>query len=310
MLKKFKPRQIVHDWQKSMKTHHGRMLTLAGVAGLLYFPTWAGTLLSSVFSGSASLLFVGGFLYFGLKNLWTERDTLRQMPVSRDDRLIGHMLIVGGTFWLPFCRDSISLQAFVWMIVLVGVAWSSFGFSIFTRYPIASLMILVSMYPSTVFLANRIFNSIIEPRVAETFTAWLGTKALHIIGQPAEAVKNFIVVGEKSVYVGYPCTGFDMAFSLTGLSLLLGLSLKQVWWRIGLAMVSGIAIAIVFNIPRVVMLVLAVLYWGQSTFDFWHGPWGGQIFSAIMFTVAYYVVFAIYQLKSPGAMAANDNGKG
>ena len=306
MLKKLKPRQILHYWQQSLKTHHGRMLNLAGVAGLLYFPTWAGTLLSTILFGSAALLFNGGFLYFGLKKLWTQRDTLRQMPISRDERLIGHMLIVGGAFWLPFSRDSVSLQALIWLLVVVGVAWSSFGLSLFWRYPVASLMILVSMYPNNVFLAERLFTSIIEPQVVESFTAWLGSIALQVIGQPANAAKNFIVVGEKSVLVAYPCTGFDMALSLTGLSLWLGLSLKQVWWRISLAMLSGIAIAIVFNIPRVVVLVLAVLYWGQSTFDFWHGPWGGQIFSGIMFTVAYYVVFAIYQLKSPGSMAATE----
>ena len=310
MVKKFNLKQFFHFWQQSLKTHHGRILTLAGVAGLLYFPVWAGTLLPSVLSGSASIFLNGGFFYFGLRTLWTQRDTLGQMPVSHDDRLIGHMLIVGSAFWLPFCRDSVSLQAFIWMMVVVGVACSSFGFSIFWRYPVASLMILVSMYPNNVFLAERIFTSIIEPQVAENFTAWLGSIALQVIGQPAIAIKNLIVVREESVNVAYGCTGFDMALSLTGLSLVLGLYLKQVWWRISLAMVSGIAIAIVFNIPRVVVLVLAVIYWGQSTFDFWHGPWGGQIFSAIMFTVAYYVVFAIYQLKSPGAMAANDNGKG
>ncbi|WP_414550909.1 cyanoexosortase C [Anabaena sp. CCY 0017] len=307
MLKKLKPKQILHYWQQSLKTHHGRMLNLAAVAGLLYFPVWAGTLLSSVISGNASILFNGGFLYFGLKKLWTERDTLRQVPVSRDDRLIGHMLIVGSAFWLPFCRNSVSLQAFVWLIVVLGVGWSSFGFNLFRRYPIASAMILVSMYPSSVFLANRLFASIIEPRVVETFTAWLGSMALQVIGEPAMAAKNLIVVREQSVIVGFACTGFDMALSLTGLSFWLGLSLKQNWWRISMAMVSGIAIAIVFNVPRVVMLVLAVLYWGQSTFDFWHGPWGGQIFSGIMFTVAYYVVFAIYQLNSTAAMATNDN---
>ncbi len=310
MLKKLKPRQIIHIWQQSLKTHHGRMLTLAGVTGLFYFPVWAGTLLSTILFGSAALLFNGGFLYFGLKKLWTERDTLRQMRVSHDERLIGHLLIMGSAFWLPFCRDSVSVQAFIWLLVVVGVGWSSFGFRLFWRYPLACLMILVSMYPNTVFLADRIFSSIIEPEVAENFTAWLGSIALQVIGQPAIAAKNLILVGEESVRVGYACTGFDMVISLTGLSLWLGLTLKQVWWRISLAMVSGIAIAIVFNIPRVVVLVLAVLYWGRPTFDFWHGPWGGQIFSGIMFTVAYYVVFAIYQLKSPGAMAANDNGKG
>ncbi|TVP66408.1 MAG: cyanoexosortase C [Nodularia sp. (in: Bacteria)] len=310
MLKKLKPKKILHIWQQSLKTHHGRMLTLAGVAGLFYFPVWAGTLLSTILFGSAALLFNGGFLYLGLRKLWTQRETLRQMPVSGDERLIGHMLIVGSAFWLPFCRDSVSLQALIWLLVVVGVACSSFGFRIFWRYPVASLMILVSMYPNNVFLAERIFTSIIEPQVAENFTAWLGSIALQVIGQPAIAAKNFIVVGEKSIHVAYPCTGFDMAISLTGLSLWLGLTLKQVWWRISLAMVSGVAIAIVFNIPRVVVLVLAVLYWGKSTFDFWHGPWGGQIFSGIMFTVAYYVVFAIYQLNSPKPMAANDNGKG
>ena len=44
-------------------------------------------------------------------------------------------------------------------------------------------------------------------------------------------------------------------------------------------MTIGIVLALAFNVPRIVLMTLAVVYWGKDAFEFWHGAWGGQIFS-------------------------------
>lgn len=38
-------------------------------------------------------------------------------------------------------------------------------------------------------------------------------------------------------------------------------------------MVVGAGLALVFNIPRIMLLTLASVYWGKERFNFWHGTW-------------------------------------
>lgn len=297
MLETLTTQRLHRQIKRSLATQHGRLLALAALAGLMYMQTWLFMQWQSIWSGSSSVIINGALLWLGFHQLWCRRDDLQQHSAAKDDRLAGHLLIMGGAFWLPFSRYSVSLQAMIWMVILIGVAWSSFGIAFFRRYAAASLMILVGMYPSSTFLFGRMLNALIAPEIFEKLVAWLGSQALELVGQNARASGNLIFLADKSVFVGYPCTGVDMAISLAGLGFIVGLVFKQSAWRIMLAMAAGVWVAVTFNIPRVMLMVMAVAYWGQESFDFWHGPWGGQIFSTVMFTVAYYVIAPIYSKK-------------
>jgi exosortase/archaeosortase family protein len=52
----------------------------------------------------------------------------------------------------------------------------------------------------------------------------------------------------------------------------------------------GAVLAYVLNIPRIVLVTYAAVYWGPYWFNFWHHSWGAQIFVGAMFTVYYYIV--------------------
>ena len=283
--------------RQSLSSKHGRLHLFALIASAVYLPTWLAEQWKSVLGGGSSLLINAALLWLGFRLLWRDRQSLQQLAPSKDDRLAGHLLIVGGAFWLPFILHSASMQALVWLLVLIGVAWSSFGLRFFWRYTSACLMILVGMYPSAIFLANRALNVLIDPEVSEKQVAWLGSQALQLIGYGANAEGNLILLNGKSAAVFYGCTGVDMAISLAGLILVVGLVFSQSIGRISLAVAIGVAIALICNIPRVMLMVIAIAYWGQESFEFWHGPWGGQIFATIMFTVAYYAIAPIYDIK-------------
>jgi len=280
-----------------MASKHGRLLVVAAVAGLVYLPTWLAVQWQSILLGGSAVVINLAFLWLGFNKLWRNRDDLQHLSASGDDRLAGHFLILGGAFWLPFSHYSTSLQSLTWILVLIGVAWSSFGITFFRRYAAASLMILIGMYPNSTFLFNRMLDALIEPAFFERLVAWLGGQGLWLIGQDASSNGSYIILADKTALVMYGCTGIDMAVSLAGLSLVVGLVFKQSVWRILLAVTTGIFIAMAFNIPRVMLMVMALAYWGQESFEFWHGNWGGQIFSAIMFTVAYYAIGPLYSQK-------------
>ena len=84
-----------------------------------------------------------------------------------------------------------------------------------------------------------------------------------------------------------------MATIIAVASLVLGLFLKQSLPKVALMTTLGVILALLANIPRIMLMAMAEAYWGKASFEFWHGFWGGQIFSSILFTIYYYVVMAV-----------------
>lgn len=288
---------------RSLTTTHGKMLALGAIAGLIFLPTWLSVIWRITFIGGKSTLLLNlGFLYFGLAKLWQNRSILVDQPVLSDDRLVGHLFIIGGFAALATQADSSSIQAFSAMLVLAGALASTFGLAILKEYPLACGMLLLSLYPDWAFLSTLIFQILTGPSFLENRMAQMGGFVLNQMGQPAVAQGQYISLPAGSVYVGSGCSGFDMAFSVAVCSLLLGLFLKQTWPKISFAILIGVCLALLLNIPRIVLLSFAGIYWGEASFDFWHGAWGGQIFSGLLFTMYYYVVMAIYK-KQPRVVA-------
>ncbi|HEY9880475.1 MAG TPA: archaeosortase/exosortase family protein, partial [Leptolyngbyaceae cyanobacterium] len=79
---------------------------------------------------------------------------------------------------------------------------------------------------------------------------------------------------------------------------IMGLFYKQRWYNTLAIMTMGIILALIFNIPRIMLLAIASVYWGKDAFKFWHGPWGGQIFASVLFTVFYYAVMALINRRT------------
>jgi exosortase/archaeosortase family protein len=155
----------------------------------------------------------------------------------------------------------------------------------------------MGMYPNATFLVDRMVYAIFDPQWIADYITLLSSQIFQLFGYGASAVNNVISINGESVIVGYPCTGVDMAISLAAMGLIIGLVFQKPLWRIGLATTLGFVIAMAANIPRVMLVVFAWSYWGPDSFDFWHGPWGGQIFSTIMFTAAYYVMAPVYDIN-------------
>uniref|UniRef100_A0A832H4U7 Cyanoexosortase C n=1 Tax=Oscillatoriales cyanobacterium SpSt-402 TaxID=2282168 RepID=A0A832H4U7_9CYAN len=297
-LNKKKKQKIQLIFNRYLKSYHGFFLVIGLIAALIYLPTWLFVLWRTTFiDGKSTVLLNFGFLYLGIDQLWRNRSSLVQYLPLEDERLIGHFLITCGAISLPFSLESASLQAFIAMLILGGVLYSSFGLQVFRNYPLSCTMLFASIYPDWAFLSNYIFHFLTGPNFLENIMAQVGSNVLNLIGQTATTDGPYIKLSSGSVLVGSGCTGFDMAFSIAGCSFLMGLWMKQSWKRITVGMLLGIVLAFVLNIPRIMLLTFAVVYWGKASFDFWHGGWGGQIFASILFTLYYYILMPIYQSK-------------
>lgn len=276
----------------SLKTTHNRILTSGLLVVLCYVSYWFGGVLLRSFNGSSGILLITA-IGFALHNLWQQRQQLTQMTAPTEDRLLGHLLIIGGVIAFPFCPFGSLPQAVVCLFILAGVACSCWSVAFFAAYPLATCLICVGLLPKLTVISKSFWQAFMPPHLLESLMAWSGSLALRAIGQPAIATDVIISLPKGAVEVGWGCNGFNMAVTMAVASLVLGLFLKQRRSTIINMMLVGALLALLFNIPRIMLVTLAAVYWGEDWFHFWHSSWGSQIFVSVLFTIYYYVIMAV-----------------
>jgi exosortase len=297
------------NWQKVQQTavdllklsgqsHHHRLVAAGLLVGACYVPLWLKDVLSSTIHGGASLLMVV-LIALGSYRLWQSRQSLGELRAAEDDRFLGHLLIIFGVLISPWCWSYEWSQKLSWLLILIGIACSTWGVSFFKRYPISVALIGFGLFPQPTLMGQLLWQSFTPPQMLENFMAWSGGLGLRAIGQPAVSQGDTLIMPNESVRVIWGCSGFDMATVMAVASLALGLFLKRNTRSVLYLMAIGITLALLANIPRIMLMAYANAYWGKASFHFWHGPWGGQIFSTIMFTIYYYIVMAMVKKRSP-----------
>ena len=285
----------------SLRSNHNRIVTCGVLVCLFYFPLWLSIVGRETLNGSADTLLNFGFIYLGVQGLLESRQQLALYKPADDDRLLGYLLILSGAAIFPLFLSSTSLQALLCMLILVGIAVCTWGAAIFRNYAVPLVLLIVSVYPQLGFVGNTLRRTLTANQL-EIWMAWLSSLGFQAVGQAAIAQDQFLSLSAdfdatKAVEVASGCSGFDMAFVLAGVGLILGLFFKQPWSKILLLIILGVVLALVFNVPRIMLLAIAVVYWGQESFKFWHGSIGGQIFSTLLLTCYYYAAMPLISRK-------------
>jgi exosortase len=289
------PKASRGNWSASLKTflqtEPGLFSAGVLILAIVYYAAWGGLMLSN---SSVSL----GFIALGAKYLWDARAQLYQEKKYPEERFIGYTLATCGLTLFVFFHASASFQYLSFVITLAGLAMALWGASFFIDHVFACCLIAIGLYPDLIFVANTLWNFATPPFWLENAMGQWAGQALILIGQPAIVEARFISIGNSAVEVASGCSGFAMAVSMACVGLLMGLFFEQPWPKTLLAIVLGIVLALIINIPRVMLLAYVVGHYDESVFKFWHGPWGGQIFMAILFTPYYYLVMAFFEGKS------------
>lgn len=289
-------RKMVHSagmWLRRLQTSHGRMVALGLVVVACYLPLWLTKLVVGALHGSGSI-FMAAALGLGLYRLWQQRSELATLEADESDRMLGYFLIGVSLLLLPLGFTTLWMQRLIWLQSFAGIALSTWGAGVFGCYPIPVFLIVLGLFPEPTAVGMTLWKTFTPPQMLERLMAWSGTLGLQAMGQPAvlaDAVS--IALPGGAVRVDWGCSGFDMATMMAIASLVVGLALREPIAKVVLMVAIGIALALIANIPRIMLLALSEAYWGKSAFEFWHGPWGGQIFAGIMFTIYYYVVIGI-----------------
>ncbi|MBD2260585.1 cyanoexosortase C [Pseudanabaena sp. FACHB-2040] len=281
----------VRDW-------HGRFVLMGLCMGLVYLQTWLPALVGRLQHGSAGLPLIGAALALGLKQIWTNRQKIAQLEASEPDQVIGHLLILCSVAAFPLCRFAVWPQAILWLLILAGITVSSWGIQFFTCYPLPTLLFVITAYPKPGLFARILWEALTPPLFLEQIMAQAGAAALSAVGRPAVAKGILVFLPPNgAVEVGWGCNGFNMAFTMAAAGLIMGLFYQQRWHTTLAIMAMGIVLALIFNVPRIMLLAIAAVYWGKESFNFWHGTWGGQIFSSILLTVFHYTVMTLIKRR-------------
>lgn len=286
-------------WLRQMLSKPHGIIVLCGLSiGLCYFPAWFMGLWVSEGQGSAGLPLLCAVVYLGFVQLWHSRIELAQVKADPEDRFLGHILIISGILLFPFLRFDIWPQAVIWVFILAGIAISTWGANFFFQYPLLSTLVALSAYPKIGVMSKLLWQAATPPLLLERLMAQLGSVGLRLIGQGAESKQSLILLAGNGVNVDWACNGFNMALSVATAAWLMGIFFRQSWRIILLMVGSAIALSLLFNVPRIMLLTLAHIYWGNTAFTIIHGPIGGQIFSGILLTVYYYTVMPFISTSS------------
>lgn len=292
---------FLRDWLRQiLGTAHGKVVSLGLIVGLLYLPYWVGYLLPRALSGK-----IGWFLIFSLLGmagleLWSKRKVLNALQASEEDRWLGYTLIVASVIAFPFCRFALWSQALIWLLTLIGITICLWGLRFFIVFPLPTFFVGLTVYPRVGLISRGLWDFFTPYLFLERSMAWAGSVAMRAVGFSAESAEQFIYFPEGAVEVGWGCNGLDMSITVAISALLMGLLYKQKRSQMVVLISCAVVVSLLANIPRLMLVSVAYVYWGQAWFKFWHGFWGGQIFSAILFTGYYYVAMAfINRTKHP-----------
>lgn len=288
-------RQFFSQLFKATRTSHG-LISLCGLfVGLCYFPAWFSYLFGRALSGAISWFIIVSMLIFVGVELWQKRKSLARYRASEADKTIGHALILTSVLAYPWCRFALWSQALIWLTILLGIIISTWGLTFFQRHALSSMFLCLTVYPRLGILSRATWDFFVPTYALENWMAQGTTVALQGIGFQALAEGRFIAFPQGKVEVGWGCNGLDMAITVAIAGLFLGLIFRQTFSEIAKFMTIGVLMALLANLPRLMLVSIAYVYWGQGWFNFWHGFWGGQVFSALLFTLYYYSV--IYLTK-------------
>lgn len=244
---------------------------------LLYGP--AVTLLASMWVSHDQL---HGFLvpFISLWLVWTRRESLRRLrvnpsiPLGLPLVLIAGMLLVVGEVGGVAVLGQMSL-----LVMIAGLVLLLLGTAYFTvlAFPIAYLFFMLTILEDVVAPLHWPF---------QLMTAKQGVGLLRALGMPALVEAQYIVLPHIVLEVANVCSGVNYLISITAIAAPLAYLTLKGWWCRGALVLFGLAIGVIANWVRIVLIALWS-YWGGAIL---HGPF--HIFQGMFVAwVAYLFLF-------------------
>lgn len=237
-------------------------------------------------TGNLDQLVLSG-LFWGAIVTQVRQHLPRRLPRSRSATGLGAMVIC--LLMLKTWHLYDTETAFVRLFPLLAFAgWSLMvrGWRLVPWWQTWVLVVTLSVPPRTLplLLASTMGLQI------RTATAAIAAFSLHYLGFDVVQQGSLIQLPTGTVDVEFACTGAALLGLLLQVSVLLATITR--WRRLRPLVGWSIAIATLLSMIRVA--IMAAVAGNQTAFQFWHGPYGGQIFTLIALASLGYGGLATY----------------
>jgi exosortase len=170
-----------------------------------------------------------------------------------------------------------------WSILLwaAGAVWLLGGFSVL-RFCLPSIGFLFFMVP----LPYRLSYALSTPlrRAATLISTWL----LQLLGQPALAEGNTILLDQHHLGVQHACSGLRIFMGIVAIAFAYVIATRRAWWEKILILASALPVALAANSARIVVTALLYRYVSKSVghqFNHDVAGWAMIPFAAILFAL-------------------------
>ena len=196
--------------------------------------------------------------------LWWRRESFP--GISRSAWVLGAALIVFGIS-LRMAGGAFYFDAFDgWSILpwIAGCVAILFGWPVL-RWSAPAIAFLFFMIPLPFRLESVL--SLPLQRIATKLSCWL----LQLLGQPAIAEGNTILIGDNTMEVAQACSGLRLFVSIFALAFAYLMLVRKTWWERLLLILSVPVIAVLANSIRIVVTSLMYQYVsGEAAHKFSH----------------------------------------
>jgi exosortase len=264
-----------------LKRNQWPLLITMGLSFILvYFPVWKGLVLTWYRSDDYShgFFIVPVVIY----SLWQKKEELVRLPLRSSGFGLA-LLIISLILYILATYAEIKTGAALAMVVsIVSVVLFLYGFALF-REILFILLFLIFMIP----VPAQIYSAMTTPLqlVVSQVSVWF----VALFGLPIFREGNVIHLPEHTLEMVQACSGLRSLMSLLTLSVIISyFSLRSNWLRLFL-LFSAVPAAIIVNIIRVMIMILAFYYFDL---DLTQGT-VHTIFGTIVFTLAIALVFLV-----------------
>jgi len=253
---------------------------LIGLFVLAYFPVWknliSAWLNSDEYSHGFFIVPICGYI------VWQKKKSFVEIPLNTSWK--GLILVIFSLFLYLFAYygEILTLASFSLVFMFFVIAVFLYGLRMFKEllFPLAFLLFMIP-FPSQIYSQLTIPLQLFVTKAS----VWLTAN----IGIPIYSEGNVIHLPNRTMQVAQACSGLRSMISILPLGAILGyFTLKSNPLRY-ILFLTGIPIAIVVNIVRVILLVLAFYYFN---FDLTAGT-THTVFGIFIFILALVFIFTI-----------------
>ena len=230
-------------------------ILLLGSFIVAFFPVWKGLIKAWYNSEEQS----HGFFIIpsSLFILWQKKDSLSQIPIQPSKW--GLVLIIFSLFLYLFAHfaEIITVASFSVVLLLPGVVIYLYGYPML-REILFPLCFLLFMIP----IPAQIYSALTIP--LQLFVSKVSVGITRLFSIPVYRTGNVIHLPDSTLQVVQACSGLRSMMSLLALSAMFGyFTLRSNLLR-SILFISGIPVAIIVNIFRIVLIVLAFYYFNYD----------------------------------------------